>query len=98
MGDIARAVRRPQRQGDAPGSDSGVATSRRRKHLLQEPDRSSTSRATMRPPARGQEISGVENDLTGDVGMDDASARIDKAYSCAQAVSVSAKVAASADL
>jgi hypothetical protein len=50
------------------------------------------SLATIRPPDRGQEIPGVEKDVTGGIGVDDASIRFDKAHPRAEAIKCAGEV------
>src|SRR3954451_19129784 len=85
MRDIMRAVPRLQRQGNSPGSDCRITATGGCKQLtksLVDLDIAGDDP----PPDRGQEITGVEHDLTGGIGVDDASARIDSAYPRAEAI------------
>src|ERR1700736_3395730 len=85
MRDIMRAVRRLQRQGDALGSNRRVADARSREQLPQDPV--DVHILCDDPPSdRGEEIASGENDVTGGIGVDDASDRIDNAYPRAEAI------------
>jgi len=68
-----------------PGFRLPHRRSRRLQTAREEPDQSS-HRLRRSAPHRGQEVAGAENDVTGGIGVNDASTRIDKAHSRAEAV------------
>jgi predicted sulfurtransferase len=85
MGDITHAIQRPQWQGDALSFDRRVATAGSGKQLTQ--DLVDLLVTCDEPTVNGrQEITCTDNGLTGGIGMDDASGRIDKEHPRVEAV------------